>query len=76
MQEMTGRKPEGGDERKTFSCSTYKGSCNIAKTPWCFLKHALFLLYLPIVVWNEMRGTLGPFSTHSSTLILGINTQE
>lgn len=48
MQEMTGRKPEGGEERKTFSCSTYE--LQQYKDPSVFFKQVLSLLYLPIAV--------------------------
>lgn len=50
MQEMTGRRPEGGEERKTFSCSTYEGKLQQYKDPSVFLKQALLLLYLPVAV--------------------------
>lgn len=76
---MTGRKPEGGEKRKTFSCSTYE--LQQYKDPSVFLKLVLLFLYLPIAVWNELRGTLVLFFFFFLQLIpphsvQGINTQE
>ena len=72
---MTGRKPEGGDERKTFSCSTHERSCNSTKTPQCFLSKLCFYCTCPFLLkWSkEHIKALKPIPSHS---VKDINTQK
>lgn len=41
VQEMTGRRPEGEEDRRTVAWSTYTGICSRTKTPWSFNRHHL-----------------------------------